>query len=195
LFRVVAALRPFVPPFLKLGRAFDSDFFRAATREGDQMKTIIAAVILAAGACASASAAADAVREVGVGVALGEPIGGTAKFWFDDRFAADVGAGLSDGNAAFWGDALWHDWSLLPQPSGGRLGLYVGAGPQFRTGDDARFGIRALGGATFRPTGHQLELYAEAGPLFRLTQGGQVDAVGGVGLRVMLGGALSQTAK
>src|SRR4051812_36672022 len=126
------------------------------------MKTMLAAMLVVTGACLGASAA-DTVREVGLGVALGEPIGGTAKLWFDDRFAADVGAGLSDGNAALWADALWHDWSLLPQPARGRLGVYGGAGPQIRMGDDARFGLRAVGGLTFRPSGHPLELYAEAG--------------------------------
>lgn len=155
------------------------------------MKTRIAAALLAAGVLTSAAppSPAAAIREVGVGVALGEPIGGTAKFWLDGPLAADAGIGLSDGNAALWADALWQDWTLLPQPPNGRLGAYVGAGPQIRTGDDARFGIRALGGVSYRPTGQPIELYAEAGPLFRLTQGGQVDAVGGVGLRVMLGGA------
>jgi hypothetical protein len=155
------------------------------------MKTMIAAALLAAGALASArpaAAAASGVKEVGVGVALGEPIGGSVKFWFDDPMAVDVGAGLSDGNAALWADALYHDWKLLPQPSNGRLGAYAGAGPQIRMGDDARFGIRTIVGVTYRPTGHALEIYAEAGPLFRLTQGGKVDAVGGVGLRIMLGG-------
>ena len=150
------------------------------------MKTMLAAVLLAAGTCASASAAGQ-IQEVGVGVVLGEPIGGTAKLWLDDRLAADVGAGLSDGNGSFWADALWHDWTLLPQPANGRLGLYLGAGPQVRTGDDARFGIRTIVGASYRPTGHPLEVFAEAGPLFRLTQGGQVDAVGGVGVRLMVG--------
>ena len=147
------------------------------------MKTMLAAMLIAIGTCARAAE----IREVGVGVALGEPIGGTAKLWLDDRLAADVGAGWSDGNGAFWADALWHDWTLLPQPGNGRLGLYLGAGPQVRTGADARFGIRAIGGVSYRPTGHPLELFAEAGPLFRLTQGGQVDAVGGVGIRLMVG--------
>jgi opacity protein-like surface antigen len=162
-------------------------FFALRRCKEELMKKTIAAGLLAALA-ASASAAGTSVREVGVGVALGEPIGATAMLWLDDRLALDVGAGLSDGNGAFWGDALWHDWTLLPQPSNGRLGAYAGAGPQIRTGDDARFGLRAIVGVSYRPTGHPLELYAEAGPLFRLTQGGEVDAVGGVGLRVMLGG-------
>jgi hypothetical protein len=56
-----------------------------------------------------------------------------------------------------------------------------------RAGDDARFGIRTIVGLSFRPSGHPLEFFAEAGPLFRLTQGGNVDAVGGVGLRLMIG--------
>jgi hypothetical protein len=158
------------------------------------MKTMLAFLLVAAGTLAPASAAGE-VREAGIGVALGEPIGGTAKLWFDDRLAADIGAGLSDGNAGFWADALWHDWSLLPQPGNGRLGVYLGSGPQVRTGGDARFGIRAIGGVSYRPTGHPMELYAEAGPLFRLTQGGQVDAVGGVGIRLMVGRSAERTTK
>src|SRR6185312_11644871 len=146
------------------------------------MKTRIAASLLAAGALASAGTALAAppqVREVGVGVALGEPIGGSAKLWFDGPWAADLGAGLSDGNAALWADALYHDWTLLPQPSNGKLAAYAGGGPQLRMGDDARFGIRTVVGVSYRPTGHDLELYAEAGPMFRMTQGGKVDGVGG----------------
>ena len=150
------------------------------------MKTLIVAVLLAA-AATDASAADPAVQQVGVGVILGEPIGATAKLWLDDRLAADVGAGFSDGNGGFWADALWHDWTLLPQPSTGRLGAYLGAGPQVRAGADARFGIRTIGGVSYRPTGHPLEFFAEVGPLFRLTQGGQVDVVGGVGVRLMVG--------
>jgi len=136
----------------------------------------------------AAPARAAAASDVGLGIILGEPIGGSAKVWLDDKLAFDAGAGLSDGNAAFWGDILFHDWTLLPQPKEGRLGGYLGAGPQIRTGDDTRFGIRTVAGLSYRFAGHPLELFGEAGPLFRLTQGGTVDAVGGVGLRVMVGG-------
>lgn len=137
----------------------------------------------------SPRARAATLSDVSVGVVLGEPIGGTAKLWFDDRFAADAGVGLSEGNAALWGDALWHDWSLFPQPTFGRLGGYLGTGLQVRTGDDARFGVRAIGGLVLRPKDSPLELFAEVGPLFRLTQGGVVDVVGGVGVRARLGKA------
>ncbi|MDE2142251.1 MAG: hypothetical protein KGL74_12500 [Elusimicrobia bacterium] len=157
------------------------------------MKTTTIRVLTALfilGAAVRASAAG--VRDVGVGIILGEPIGGTAKFWLDDRFALDAGAGFSDGNAGFWGDALWHDWTLLPQPKDGRLAAYAGGGPQVRTGVDARFGIRAVVGAAYRPSKQPLEFFLEAGPLFRLTQGGGVDAVGGVGVRLYgWGGAKS----
>lgn len=152
------------------------------------MKLIFAAVLTTAAIFAGAmSASAIEIQESGFGVILGEPIGGSAKLWFDQSRAMDLGIGLSDGNLAFWGDALWHDWTLLPQLTGGKLGGYLGAGMQIRTGDDTRFGIRTLIGVSFRPTGHPLEVFAEAGPLFRLTQGGDVDAIGGVGLRYMFG--------
>jgi hypothetical protein len=146
-----------------------------------------AAPAAAADSAAAASAGQDG-RQLGLGVILGDPIGGTAKLWFDQHFAVDAGAGFAtaENRAAFWGDALWHDWTLLPQPKQGKLGVYVGAGPQLDTGDDARFGVRTIAGLSFRPEGHPFELFAEVGPLFRMTQGGHVDAVGGVGVRFQL---------
>jgi hypothetical protein len=140
-------------------------------------------------ACAAGSPARGAApREIGVGAVLGEPIGASAKLWLTDRTAVDFGAGLSDGNAAFWADMLWHDWTLIPPPKDGKLGAYLGWGPQVRTGDDARFGLRAVVGLSWRPASRPLEFFAEAGPLFRLTQGGAVDGVGGLGLRAFIGG-------
>ncbi|HEX4048930.1 MAG TPA: hypothetical protein VH309_13885 [Elusimicrobiota bacterium] len=145
---------------------------------------LAAMLILLLAALAPAAVAADAPqREADIGVVVGEPLGFTGKIWFDDWFAADFGAGIDEGNAGFWADALWHNWTLLPQPQAGRLAAYVGVGPQLRAGGDARFGIRAIVGAAFRPTAYPVELYAEAGPLFEFTQGGWLDAAGGVGVR------------
>lgn len=139
---------------------------------------------LALAACAALPAAAAAPGEVGVGVALGEPIGVTAKVPLNGPWAADAGLGLSDGNFGAWGDALWNAPHLLPQPSKGKLVGYAGAGPQLRTGSDMRFGLRTIIGASYRFAGDPIELYAEVGPMFRFTQGGHVDPVGAVGLRV-----------
>jgi hypothetical protein len=152
------------------------------------MKTIallLTATLLTAGT----AAAAPAGRETDLGVILGEPVGGTAEMWLDGRTSVDFGAGLSDGNGAFWGDLLVHDWAVLRQPKQGRLCAYLGLGPQVRSGDDARFGVRTIAGLLYRPQERPLEFFFEAGPLFRVTQGGRVDAVGGVGLRVRLGAA------
>jgi hypothetical protein len=137
--------------------------------------------------CAALSAqAADEVREVGVGVIAGDPIGGTAKLWFDDRVAADLGVGYS-GNTVMWADLLVHSWTLLPQPEEGKLGVYAGAGPRLETARDAEFGLRTILGISWRLKREPIELFAEAGPLFRFTPTGGVGADGGIGLRIYLG--------
>jgi hypothetical protein len=123
---------------------------------------------------------------LGVGVIVGDPMGGTAKLWLNDTVAVDFGVGLS-GDAALWGDVLWHAFDLLPQPPQGRLGMYVGMGPRVEAADDTEFGLRTMLGLTWRLPRHPIELFAEAGPVFRLTQGGHVDADGGVGVRFYFG--------
>ncbi|MDE2491834.1 MAG: hypothetical protein KGM24_13390 [Elusimicrobia bacterium] len=148
------------------------------------MKKNLVLTLTLALAAAAALPAAAAPSELGVGVALGEPIGVTAKVPLNGPWAADAGAGLSDGNFGLWGDALWNDPTLLPQPRKGKLTAYAGAGPQLRTGGDMRFGLRTIVGASYRFDGHPIELYAEVGPMFRFTQGGHVDPVGAVGLRL-----------
>jgi hypothetical protein len=167
------------------------------------MKTLALSLLtlIAVAALPSAAAADDAaatpvptlarrseVQQLGLGVILGDPIGGTAKLWFDDHLAADVGAGFAsaEDRAALWADGLYHDWRILPQPPQGRLGAYAGAGPELETGTDPRFGLRTVIGLSYLPKDAPLEFFAEAGPLFRFTQGGAVDAVGGIGVRFQL---------
>ena len=148
------------------------------------MKTLLLACALAV---TGVGASAQTFKEIGLGVIAGDPIGGTAKLWFDGEHAIDVGVGYS-GNPVFWGDLLWHGWHLLPQPPEGRLGLYLGAGPRLEAAPDTKFGIRTIAGLSWRLNKEPLELFAEAGPVFRMTPNGGVDADGGVGVRVYLGG-------
>jgi hypothetical protein len=67
------------------------------------------------------------------------------------------------------------------------LAGYVAGGPQVRSGDGGRFGLRAVAGAALQLKDAPLEVFAEAGPLFQLTDGGGLDAVGGVGARYRFG--------
>lgn len=143
------------------------------------MKRLLLAVLLTS----PAAAVAAEVQMLSFGAVLGDPTGGTVKLWLDDALAIDAGIGYS-GDAAFWGDILWHDWRLLPQPAKGRLGLYLGAGPRLEASAEAQVGIRTIGGASWRLDAHSLEFFAEAGPVFRLSQGGGVNADGGVGVRL-----------
>ena len=131
-------------------------------------------------------ARAQGLQDLGVGVIVGDPMGGTAKLWLNDTVAVDFGVGLS-GDAAIWGDVLWHAWDLFPQPPQGRLGAYVGMGPRVEAANDTQFALRTMAGLTWRLPRHPIELFAEAGPVFRLTQGGAVDADGGVGVRFYFG--------
>lgn len=149
------------------------------------MKSVLISLALAAAVPASAL---GPVKEAGAGVIAGDPIGGTAKLWFDDAYALDLGVGFS-GSTALWGDMLYHAWNLLPRPEEGRLGVYFGAGPRLETADDVEFGVRTIAGVSWRLSRQPIELFVEAGPVFRVTQGGSVDADGGVGLRLYLGSA------
>lgn len=148
------------------------------------MKTLMLAAFLMM--CAY-PAAAERIKEVGVGVIAGDPVGGTVKLWLDDSTAFDLGVGFS-GDTVFWGDVLYHMWNLFPQPAEGKLGAYFGAGPRLETRRDAEFGIRTIAGVTWRLKRQPIELFAEAGPVFRMTPSGGVDADGGIGVRVFLGG-------
>ena len=140
---------------------------------------------------AALPARAQVLHDVGVGVVVGDPIGGTAKLWLDDTLAVDFGVGLS-GDAVLWGDLLWHAWDLLPQPPQGRLGAYVGAGPRVETASDVEFGVRTIVGVSWRLPRHPIELFAEAGPVFRLTQSAGVSADGGAGVRFYFGAKSSK---
>jgi len=150
------------------------------------MKNLLLALALASAAATPAAAASNPAKEIGVGVVLGDPIGGTAKLWLDRDFAVDIGVGYS-GSTVLWGDLLYHAWNLLPPIDEGRLGLYLGAGPRIETGDDTEFGVRTLAGLSWRLTRQPMEFFAELGPVFRLTQGGGVGVDGGVGVRLYLG--------
>ncbi|MBI4371850.1 MAG: hypothetical protein HY552_06100 [Elusimicrobia bacterium] len=144
--------------------------------------------LAALGAALPVLAQAQPARNFGAGAVLGRPIGGTAKLWLNADQAVDLGIGYGGGAAAFWGDWLWHFQDSVAQPAQGALLPYAGLGPRFEVGDDPKFGIRTMLGLSYSLAAQPIEFFAEAGPVFRVTQGGHVDADGGVGARYYFGG-------
>lgn len=137
--------------------------------------------------CAARAVGAQQAGDLGAGFVLGNPSGFTFKYWVERAVAIDGGVGYS-GDPAFYADVAWHAWDLFAKQREGRIGGYLGVGPRVELGDDGEFGIRTMLGLTYWLPRHPLELFFEAGPVFRLTQGGSVEADGGVGLRVYFGG-------
>ena len=125
---------------------------------------------------------AQKAGDVGAGVILGNPTGGTAKFWFTDSQALDAGVGFST-RLALYGDYLWHSWKVLPQPSEGKLPVYLGLGAQFRTVSPNEFGLRTVAGIAYWLPRNPVEIFLEVVPVFRLSPRDSVGLDAGVGLR------------
>ena len=131
---------------------------------------------------AAAPARAQKKGDAGVGVILGAPTGVTGKLWLDGTKAIDAGLGWNS-ELTVYGDYLWHGWDVLPQPSQGKLPVYLGLGAQVRTYRDAEFGVRAVAGIAYWLPSHPVEIFLEAVPVFFLTRDPGVGFDAGVGLR------------
>lgn len=148
---------------------------------GEQLKIrtlFVFACLLVAASPSRAQKAGDA----GIGVILGNPTGVTGKLWLDDKQAVDLGVGYSS-ELTVYGDYLWHGWGVLPQPSQGKLPVYLGLGAQVRTFRDAEFGIRTVAGLAYWLPRHPVEIFVEIVPVFRLTRSNSVGLDAGLGLR------------
>ncbi len=138
----------------------------------------LACLVLTGAAPVWAQKAGDA----GVGVILGAPTAVTGKLWLDGTKAIDAGLGWHS-EFTVYGDYLWHGWDVLPQPSQGKLPVYLGLGGQIRTYHDAEFGIRAVAGLAYWLPRHPVEIFVEAVPVFFLTRDPGVGFDAGIGLR------------
>jgi hypothetical protein len=146
------------------------------------MKSIALSLCLLAAVPSAAFAQAHGSREgkFGAGIAIGNPVGGTAKYWFTPTQAVDAGVGFS-GDFAFWADYLWHGWRAFPQPQKGELAARMGLGIRYEADDE--FAFRTMPGVDYWLEGYPIELFAEFGPVFRVTPGASVGLDGAVGLR------------
>ena len=144
------------------------------------MKYIIALVFIVA--TGSSPLRAQTAGDAGAGAILGNPTGVTGKFWLDGTKAVDLGLGWSS-ELTVYGDYLWHAWDVLPQPSEGKLPVYLGLGAQVRTFRDAEFGLRTVLGMAYWLPRDPVEIFVEIAPVFRLTPGTSVGLSAGLGAR------------
>ena len=137
--------------------------------------------------CAGAAAAAPPSGP-GVGVILGDPTGGTFRYFLSGTRSLDLGIGFS-GDAAMWADHAWHSWDMMPKPQSGDFDVWVSAGVRLETAPDPEFAARTMGGVSYWFPDHPVEVFATAGPVFQMTPVGSLGADGGVGVRFYFGGA------
>ncbi len=140
------------------------------------------AIAVLAVALSAGTGWAQKAGDLGAGVILGNPTGGSAKYWLSGTQALDAGLGFS-GDFAVHADYLWHAWDVLPKPRQGRLPAYLGLGGRVEAGDDAQFGIRTVGGLAYWLPRHPIEIFLEVVPVFRLAPSTGVDLDAGIGLR------------
>jgi hypothetical protein len=119
----------------------------------------------------------------GAGIILGTPIGPNVKYWINSNAAIDVGLGFKK-DLVVYSDFLWHDWTIFPQPSKGKLAGYLGLGIRYEEdSDDDKFGFRAVAGADYWLVSHPIEFFLEIVPVFQVTPDTDTELDAGVGVR------------
>lgn len=122
------------------------------------------------------------------GLMVGEPTGGTLKYWLNNTMAVDGAVGWSwhdHTDIYFQGDILWHNFNLIPV-SHGRLPVYIGAGGlvRFRNHhEDNDAGIRVPVGISYLFDNAPVEVFAEIGPALDVAPDVHGEVTGGVGVR------------
>ncbi|MBI3552015.1 MAG: hypothetical protein HY077_05805 [Elusimicrobia bacterium] len=128
--------------------------------------------------------AAPAPGDLGLGLLLGDPTAGTAKYFLTKSQAVDFGVGVSE-DLTLIGDYVFHGWDLLPQSKRGELSAYASLGARLEMLRDTDFGVRTMLGLSYWPHfKRSTEFFLELGPAFRVAPYARVRIDGGFGLRV-----------
>jgi len=124
----------------------------------------------------------------GAGLIVGEPTGGSVKYWVNDNLAVDGALGWSTHDHTdlyLHSDVLWHNFDLIPV-SQGRLPLYYGVGGlvRFRNdGNDNQIGIRVPVGVSYLFDNAPVDIFAEIGPALDVAPDVRGEVTGGIGVR------------
>lgn len=121
-----------------------------------------------------------------LGVIVGEPTGISVKMWFDRNAAFDGAVSWSlkdkDEDLHLHADFLWHNYSLIDDPSG-LLPVYYGIGGRIILANDTRLGARVPLGISWLLGGAPLDLFIEAAVILDIIPETEFDMNGGIGIR------------
>ncbi len=127
-----------------------------------------------------------AAEDLGVGVALGQPMGVTAKYWLSPTSAVDAFMGYHfNHNFDAHADYLLHSFSSF-DVGRGRLPFYLGVGGRINLGDDSHFGLRLPVGVSYLFPTQPWEAYVELAPVVKLIDYVGLDLDGSIGVRIYL---------
>lgn len=121
----------------------------------------------------------------GVGVILGEPIGGSFKAWLSDQTAIDGGvayANYDDPGLQLHADYLFHNFDWLSAGSG-RLPVYFGIGARLKFADETHVGFRGPIGVSYILDDAPVDIFAEVAPILDFTPNWRVEWNIAVGAR------------
>ena len=127
-------------------------------------------------------------RKLGAGIIIGEPTGGSLKYWLNDTLAIDGAVGWSSHDHTdlyLHSDILWHNFDVFPVPQG-KLPVYIGVGGLIRFRDDNeddQVGIRLPVGISYMFDRAPVDVFVEIAPAIDVTPDIRGDLTGGVGIR------------
>jgi hypothetical protein len=125
-------------------------------------------------------------EDLGVGIALGQPMGVTSKYWLSSTAAVDAAAGYHfNKNFDMHADYLWHSFSSFDVQNG-RLPFYFGIGGRVLLGNDSNLGMRLPIGVSYLPSNDPYEFFAEIAPVIQLLTSLGTDVDGVIGVRIYL---------
>ena len=136
------------------------------------------------------AATAAGQESFGLGLMVGEPTGFSGKVWHDDVMAFDGGLAWSfsdETDISVHGDVLWHNWRVLAEAldvtRDAQLPLYYGIGGRLKAGDDARFGVRFVLGASLMFDEAPFDVFFEMAPIMDIVPDTTLRAHAALGCR------------
>jgi hypothetical protein len=147
---------------------------------------VIGITVLFSGTDTRAGASVVDPGDFEAGIILGEPTGGSFKYWTRWNAGMDLGIAWSfsgSGHFTIFADYLFHNFDFFADREGGDLPVYVGLGVRYLIEDDAALGLRIPIGINYLIRNHPLSLFAEIVPLFDFIPETEAGLSGGVGIR------------